>query len=82
MPRGLFQKILGLIDDLRRRPVPAWAEEIQGEVKTTGEVRLDDDKIGQMGFRTRPNHQIWTVVWPQREIHFIGGGIWVRSDTI
>ncbi len=23
VPRSLFQKILGLIDDLRRRPVPA-----------------------------------------------------------
>jgi len=23
VPRTLFQKILGLIDDLRRRPVPA-----------------------------------------------------------
>ena len=24
-----------------------------------GEVRLDDDRLGRMGFRTRPNHQIW-----------------------
>ena len=48
----------------------------------TGEVRLDYDTIGQMGFRTRPNHQIWPVVWPQRVVHFNGGGIGVGSDTI
>ncbi len=45
-----------LIGDLRRRPVPAQAEEIHGDVKMTGEMRLDDGKLGQMGFRTRPNH--------------------------
>ncbi len=36
VPRGLFQKVLDLIDDLRPRPAPAWAEEIHGEVKTKG----------------------------------------------
>ena len=36
VPRSLFQKILGLIDDLRRSPVPALAEEIDGKVKSVG----------------------------------------------
>ncbi len=35
VPRELFRKILSLIDDLRRRPVPASAEDIDGQVKTT-----------------------------------------------
>ncbi len=73
LPRNLFREIIRRIDDLRRRPVPAKAEELDGEVKSTGEVRLDDDNIAQMGFRTRPNHQIGTVVWPQREIPSNGG---------
>ena len=33
VPRSLFQKILALIDDLRRRPVPAQAEEIDSKGK-------------------------------------------------
>ena len=49
--RSLFQKILGLIDDLRRRPFPAQAGEIHGEVKTMGEVRLDGGKIDRMGIQ-------------------------------
>ena len=40
VPRELFQKILALIDDLRPRPIPAQAEGIDGEVKTTGAVCL------------------------------------------
>ena len=36
VPRSLFQKIAGLIDDLRRRPAPALAEEIHGGVKNNG----------------------------------------------
>ncbi len=54
VPGALFRKILRLIDDLRPRPAPAKAEEIHGEVETTGEVRLDDDKFGRMGFWTPP----------------------------
>ena len=42
--------------DLRQRPVPVEAEEIDGKVKMTGEVRLDDDKSGQMSFRIRLSH--------------------------
>ncbi len=54
--REPFQKILGLIDDLRRRPVPAQAEEIHCEVKTTEELCLDGRKCGKMTFRARPTH--------------------------
>ncbi|MCH7910814.1 MAG: hypothetical protein IIB38_14515 [Candidatus Hydrogenedentes bacterium] len=57
VPRDLFRKILSLIDDLRRRPVPAWAEGIDGEEKATGEVHLDDGKYGQIAFRARPTHK-------------------------
>jgi hypothetical protein len=50
VPRNLFQKILALIDELRRRPVPAQAETIDGTVNKTGEVCPDDDRTGQMDF--------------------------------
>ncbi len=36
VPKELFRKILSLIDDLRPRPAPAQAGEIDGRVKTTG----------------------------------------------
>ena len=49
-------------DPLRRRP-----REIHGAVKMTGEVRLDDDKIGQMGFWTLPNHQDQAVGCQRRK---------------
>ena len=39
-----------------------------------GEVCLDDENIGRMGFRTRPNHHNQAVEWPKREILFFGGG--------
>ncbi len=48
--KDLFRKILNLIDVLQPRPAPAKAKEIQGEVETRGEVRVDDDKTGRMGF--------------------------------
>ncbi len=51
-------------------------------VKNTGEVRLDDDRLGQMGFRTRPNHQIWPVVWPQGVICSGNIGNCVLSEWI
>jgi hypothetical protein len=57
VPRGLFRKILRLIDDLRPRPAPAWIEKIDGNVKTTGEVHLDGGKDEKMGFRTQENRK-------------------------
>ena len=48
----------------------------------TGEVCLEDDKFGQMGFQQRPNHQIRVVGWPQSEISSIGGEYdyyWLRT---
>ncbi len=57
IPRSLFANILRLIDYLRPRPASAYAEEIDREVETTGEVRLDDDKIGRMGFWTPPTDE-------------------------
>ncbi len=57
VPKELFRTILSLINDLRPRPAPAQAEEIDGEVKSAGEVRLDGGKFGKMAFRARPTHQ-------------------------
>jgi len=42
-----------------------------------GEVCLDDEKIGRMGFRTRPNHQDQAIGCQQGESHSDGGAIWV-----
>ena len=56
VPRELFRNILSLIDDLLQRLVPVEAEEIDGKVKMTGEVRLDYDIAGQMSFRIRLSH--------------------------
>ncbi len=47
VPRELFQKILGLIDDLRRRPVPAWARVIDGKVKSARKVCLGAGNMGK-----------------------------------
>ena len=58
VPKNLFQKFLSLIDDLRRRPAPAVAGKIEGQVKSTGGVCLDDGKYGQMTFRTQENRKI------------------------
>ncbi len=44
VPREPCRKILSLIDDLRPRPAPAQAGEIDGQVKTTGGVCLDVGK--------------------------------------
>ena len=41
VPKELFRKILSLIDDLRPRPTPAYAGEIDGEEKATGGVGLN-----------------------------------------
>jgi hypothetical protein len=46
VPRELFRKILSLIDDLRPRPAPALAGDIDGVVKTTGGVCLNGGKSG------------------------------------
>ena len=79
MPKELFRKILSLIDDLRPRPAPAQAEEIHGEVETTGEVRLDDDKIGRMGFRTPPTDENRAIRKVEAEYLSTDGAIWVTS---
>ena len=52
-------------------------EEIGAQEKATGEVCLDDDKSGRMDFRTRSNHQHWTVGRLRRESCSDGGAIWV-----
>ena len=61
VPRELFRKILSLIDDLRRRPVPAQAGKIDGQVKTTGGVCLNGGKSGQIAFQVRAGYQNHTI---------------------
>ena len=56
-PRKLFRKILSPIDDLRPRPAPALAGEIDGQEKATGGVRLNGGKYGQMAFGKRADLQ-------------------------
>jgi hypothetical protein len=63
VPRELLRKILSLIDDLRPRPVPAQAGQIDGQVKTTGGVRLDGGRSGQMNFQTRADLQNQAIGW-------------------
>jgi len=47
VPRELFDKILQLIDGLRRRPAPA--QDRTGRcVVTTGRVHLNDERKGQI----------------------------------
>ncbi len=77
--KSLFANILSLIDDLRPRPDPAQAEEIHGEVETTGEVRLDDDKIGRMGFWTPSTDENRAIRKAEAENHSNDGAIWVTS---
>ena len=57
VPRDSFRKILRLIDDPRPRPAPPQAEEIDGKVETTGEMRLGAEKPGQMDCRARSTRQ-------------------------
>jgi hypothetical protein len=82
VPRKLFLKILELINDLRRRPVPTQVGIIDDMMNMTGEVCSDDDKIGQMGLQRRPNHQIETVGWAQSKIPSISDGIRLNLDSI
>ena len=79
VPRNLFYKILALIDDLRRKPAPAQAEENHGEVETTGEVRLNDDNIGRKGFWTPPTDENRAIRKAEAENLFGDGAIWLTS---
>ena len=74
VPRELFRKILSLIDDLRPRPAPAWAGDIDGEVKTTGGVCLNGGKTGKMGFQPRADFQNQAIGWLQRGYGSLDGG--------
>ncbi len=56
VPRDLFRKILRLIDDLRPRRAPAETEGIDGKVKMTGEVHVDEEKHGKMALASGLQH--------------------------
>ncbi len=65
--KELFLNILSLIDDLRSRPAPGRAGEIDGQVKTTGEVWLDGEKSDRMVFQARADLQYQAIGWLQME---------------
>jgi hypothetical protein len=48
--------------------------------RLTGAVRLGDEKLGQMGLRTRSNHQNWTVRRLRRASYSKGDAIFVWSE--
>ncbi len=79
VPKELSRKILSLIDDLRRRPAPAWAGKIDGQVKSTGEVCLDDEKYRQMAFQSRADLQNHAIGWLQWGYSSLGSGTVVRN---
>jgi len=79
VPRELFRKILSLIDDLRRRPIPA---KIDGQVKTTGGVCLNGGKSWKMAFRTRAAAQNQAIGWLRKECRSLAGGPVVRLPRI
>ncbi len=82
VPRELFRKILSLFDDLRSRPAPAQAGEIDGQVKTTGGVCLNGEKSAQMAFQTRTNLQNQAIGWLRKGCSSLGGGMVVRFSRI
>ena len=82
MPRSLFANILGLIDDLRPRPAPAQAGDIDGEEKTTGGVRLNGGKSGHMVFQTRADLQNQAIGWLPKGGSSHGSGRVVRFSQI
>jgi hypothetical protein len=67
IPRSLFQIILSLINDRRRRPVPASGEGIDGEESATREVCLDGKRNDQMAFHALAGYQNHVIGWLQRE---------------
>ncbi len=53
--------------------------EIHGEVETMGEVHLDDDKIGRMGFWTPPTDGNRAIRKVEAENRSNDGEIWITS---
>ena len=51
-------------------------------MKMTGEVCSDDENIGQVGFRRRPNQQIENVGWPQSIISSNSDGNRLRLASV
>ncbi len=71
--KELFRKILSLIDDLRPRRTPAEAGNINGQVKSTGGMCLDDGKYGQMASQTRAYLQNQAIGWLRRKLCSLDG---------
>ncbi len=66
VPRELFRKVLSLIDDLRPRPAPASAGEIDGQEKATGWACLNGEKSGQMAIQARAGYENPGMGWLPR----------------
>ena len=82
VPRELFRKILTLIDDLRRRPVPAEAGEIDGRAKTTEGVCLNAGNSGKMAFQAMTDLQKGAIGRLPKGCRSSGGGTVVRFPRI
>ena len=69
-------------DPLRCRPRKSTAR-----YKTIGEVRLDDEKLNQMGFRIRPNYPNWAVskfIWEmsvQNKTGHFDAAVMLKKDS-
>ena len=61
---------------------PGGPRRVRDKVKTTGEGRLDNEKIGQMAFQRWPDHQIGAVGGKQRGISSVGVGGRLRLALI
>ncbi len=48
-------------------------------MKSAGEVRLDDDKIGRMGYRAPPTEKYRAIRKAEAENLSIDGAMWVTS---
>ncbi len=57
-------------------------EEIDGNVKKTGEVLVDDEKIGRMDSPTGSNYQNQIVGWLRMNGNSPGGEMLVQSPRI
>ncbi len=82
VPHDLSRKILRLIDDLRPRPAPAEAGDIDSQAKTTGGVCLNGGKSGRMAFQTRADLQNRVIGWLRKGCSSLGGGTTVRFPRI
>jgi hypothetical protein len=82
VPRRLFQKISILIDDLRRRPIPASDEGIDGEENATREMCPDDMREDQMAFHALADYLNHVIGWLHREQRQFGDDVGAQFPRV